>query len=108
MIVFGGHGCGGVTDNNDGGMYNPLTNTWTPMTKNGAPSPRFAPAMVWTGSRVLLWGGGCWNAPGCTGPNNDGFLFSEELYKKAWQRWFGLLTSYGALRAEKRRRKHGP
>ncbi len=45
---------------NTGARYNPATDTWTPITTEGAPSPRSQgrPA-VWTGKGMLFFGG--WN-----------------------------------------------
>jgi len=42
---------------NNGALYNPVANTWTPMTTAGAPIPRDAAAAIWTGSEMLVWGG---------------------------------------------------
>ena len=41
----------------DGGAYNPSTDTWRPISVEGAPSPREAFSTAWTGSEVLIWGG---------------------------------------------------
>jgi N-acetylneuraminic acid mutarotase len=57
MIVFGGNASPtGAT--NVGRRYNPVTNVWT-LTSVGAgvPAPRYAHAAVWTGSRMIVWGG---------------------------------------------------
>ena len=58
MIVWGG------VDLNDpfnplatGARYNPTTNTWTPISTVGAPSGRSAHTAVWTGSKMIIWGG---------------------------------------------------
>lgn len=45
------------TITNDGGRYNPSTNTWTSMNTTGAPSPRAQLTGVWTGSYMVVWGG---------------------------------------------------
>jgi hypothetical protein len=49
---------------NTGGRYNPMTNTWTPTSLIGAPSPRLRHTAVWTGQEMIIWGGvnaeGCW------------------------------------------------
>lgn len=67
MIVWGGHNYDseileGVipisgTEFNTGGRYNPATNTWTPISTRGAPSRRFDHVAVWTGEKMLVWGG---------------------------------------------------
>lgn len=42
---------------NTGGIYDPVTDTWTATATTGAPSARYHHTAVWTGSRMLLWGG---------------------------------------------------
>lgn len=58
MIVWGGRtgGTGGSLLNS-GGRYNPATHAWLPTTLAGAPSGRTGHVAVWTGSRMLVWGG---------------------------------------------------
>jgi N-acetylneuraminic acid mutarotase len=55
MVVWGG--ATSTFDTNTGGRYNPATNKWTQMSTAGAPEARNAAAGVWTGSKVLIWGG---------------------------------------------------
>lgn len=61
VILWGGNaviGIGyGVTG--DGGRYNPATNTWTPLPSSAAnvPTPRHGHTAVWTGSKMIVWGG---------------------------------------------------
>ncbi|MBN2507344.1 MAG: immunoglobulin domain-containing protein, partial [Verrucomicrobia bacterium] len=45
------------TTYNDGARYNPVTDTWTPMTTEDAPESRTGHTAVWTGMRMLVWGG---------------------------------------------------
>lgn len=40
-----------------GAMYNPVADTWTPISTSGAPEGRRSVGAVWTGSRMLVWGG---------------------------------------------------
>lgn len=67
MLVWGGtvtdyktaHGCmatpcGGLSD---GGAYNPSTDTWTALPLTPLPRPRYGQTAVWTGSKMLVWGG---------------------------------------------------
>ncbi len=63
MIIWGGVNDAesrGVSDSNryigTGALYNPETDTWTPITNVGAPSPRLASG-VWDGEGLLLFGG---------------------------------------------------
>ena len=59
MIVWGGiTGPGdGTTVLNDGGRYDPVTDTWKPVSLVGAPAARLNHLAVWTGTKMLIWGG---------------------------------------------------
>jgi N-acetylneuraminic acid mutarotase len=59
MIVWGGLG-GGLGSGprlNTGGVYDPATNSWTATSTAGAPTPRYGQGLVWTGSKMVVWGG---------------------------------------------------
>jgi N-acetylneuraminic acid mutarotase len=58
MIVYGGFTSSGGTVSalNDGYRYNPLTNAWSALPVNSLGGRR-VPAVVWTGSRLIVWGG---------------------------------------------------
>jgi len=61
MIVWGGN-LGWCPDigclyANLGGRYDPVTDTWRPMSTDGAPSPRRFHTAIWTGSELIIWGG---------------------------------------------------
>jgi N-acetylneuraminic acid mutarotase len=59
MIVWGGHnGSLPVPDLNTGGRYNPSTDSWTATSTTNAPSARESHTAVWTGSEMIVWGGG--------------------------------------------------
>lgn len=57
MLIWGG------TDDpffdwfNSGGRYDPETDSWTAISTVNAPSPRHLHTAVWTGNRMLVWGG---------------------------------------------------
>lgn len=60
MIVWGGYTID--QDNrsklaNTGAMWDPTKNTWAPISTENAPSPRVRHAAVWTGSKLIIWGG---------------------------------------------------
>jgi N-acetylneuraminic acid mutarotase len=58
MVVWGGtltHE--GIDRINTGGRYDPVTDSWTPTSISGAPPPRVLASAVWTGSRMIIWGG---------------------------------------------------
>lgn len=57
MLVWGGMLPKAGTLAGDGAAYDPNTDTWRPMSTTGAPSPRHSHRAVWTGSKMLVWGG---------------------------------------------------
>jgi hypothetical protein len=59
MIVWGGYRREGATSilTNTGGVYDPTTDTWTPTSTIGAPTARDTHAAVWTGTKMIVWGG---------------------------------------------------
>jgi hypothetical protein len=70
MIVWGGYNKNGWT--NGGGRYNLSTNSWKPTSLAGCPIPRGYHVGVWTGSRMLIWGG--WN--GAIGNFDTGSIYN--------------------------------
>jgi ankyrin repeat protein/N-acetylneuraminic acid mutarotase len=63
LVVWGGVNdveAKGLSDSNrylgGGALYNPETDTWSPITNAGAPSPRLTSG-VWTGDNLLFFGG---------------------------------------------------
>ncbi len=69
MIIWGGsaRAGGALNAKNDGAIYDPATNTWTPMSSQGAPSAREDHTAVWTGSRMIVFGGSIANIGNCVG-----------------------------------------
>ena len=62
MIIWGGYSPdpddGSLQPVNTGGRYNPSTNTWlATATAAGVPTARADHSAVWTGSRMVVWGG---------------------------------------------------
>ena len=60
MIVWGGikfNSMAAPTVFNNGGIYDPQTNSWRAVSTSGAPAARFAHSAVWTGSEMIVWGG---------------------------------------------------
>jgi N-acetylneuraminic acid mutarotase len=55
MIVWGGYYDGKYF--NDGGRYDPATDTWRATSLTGAPSARRYHVVAWTGVELILWGG---------------------------------------------------
>jgi N-acetylneuraminic acid mutarotase len=57
MIVWGGFDGSGSTYPENGGMYDPASNTWRRMISHGAPEGRTGVVAVWTGREMLIFGG---------------------------------------------------
>jgi N-acetylneuraminic acid mutarotase len=58
MIIWGGRSADYSTEYGDGARYNPATDTWQPISMVDAPSPRRGHTAVWTGTEMIVWGGG--------------------------------------------------
>lgn len=63
MIVWGGTRNDSNNFTDTGGLYNPVDDTWSPISSSGAPRGRCCFAGAWTGStgphanRLIVWGG---------------------------------------------------
>lgn len=72
MVVWGGSSCCTVTGPNgprdDGGAYDPATDSWTALGTTEPPSARESHTAVWAGTGMIVWGGflapggGAWDA----------------------------------------------
>ena len=62
MVVWGGLSGAYPQDVNTGGQYDPAQDTWTPTATLDAPSARIGFTSVWTGARILIWGGSRYSA----------------------------------------------
>ena len=60
MIVWGGQTQAGsvLPVTATGGIYDPVTDTWTATSTTNAPAARPYGTAVWTGSEMIVWGGG--------------------------------------------------
>jgi hypothetical protein len=56
MIVWGGSDAF-ESYVNTGGAYDPATDTWTATSTANAPTARYQHTAVWTGSKMIVWGG---------------------------------------------------
>jgi hypothetical protein len=83
MIVWGG--TNGESYFNNGGIYDPVSNTWTALPTTGAPISRVYHSVVWTGTKMIVWGGG---AGVVQGAFNDG-----GIYNPARNIWEPLTTT---------------
>jgi hypothetical protein len=57
VLLWGGGPFGSAVAYGDGKIFKPSPNKWQSMSGDGAPSPRRNPVAVWTGTRMLIWGG---------------------------------------------------
>ncbi|HQQ78585.1 MAG TPA: hypothetical protein PLB01_14615 [Thermoanaerobaculia bacterium] len=59
MLVWGGldRFSGSNVYPSVGGAYNPASDTWSALSTGSQPAPRAAPVFVWTGAKLVLWGG---------------------------------------------------
>jgi len=59
MVVWGGadYPSPSWALGNTGGKYDPQTDSWSATTTTGAPTARMNHRAIWTGSRMILWGG---------------------------------------------------
>jgi N-acetylneuraminic acid mutarotase len=74
MIVWGGTGCNLDCFLSTGGRYNPGSDSWTPTSTTNAPSARYLHTAVWTGTEMIVWGGGGYpgtNTGGRFNPDTD-------------------------------------
>ncbi len=73
MIVWGGYdGSTAQFEVNTGGIYDQATDTWTATSTTNAPSARYGHSAVWTGSKMVVWGG-----LGDSGDVNTGGVYSN-------------------------------
>ena len=79
MIVWGGGS--DYQFFNDGGLYNPVIDTWREVASTHGLSGRWAHAAVWTGREMIIWGGrGSFSA---SDHQNDGALYNP--YTNTWR-----------------------
>jgi N-acetylneuraminic acid mutarotase len=83
MVVWGGWSYRvGDTWFGDGARYDPVANTWTPTSLVNAPSARYQMSAAWTGSLMLIWGGG-----------DDTGVATGGRYDPASDTWTSMITA---------------
>jgi hypothetical protein len=92
MIIWGGADSAGAV--NTGLLYDTSSGSWSQVTTTGAPSARYYHTAAWTGSGMLIWGGGG------TGIFSDG-----AIYDPATDTW--TASSAGASTTPSARYQHG-
>jgi N-acetylneuraminic acid mutarotase len=85
MIVWGGTDTIPTGNSvNTGGSYDPTSDTWTGTTTMNAPSARYLHTAVWTGSKMIVWGG--YDA-------NVGVVSTGGIYDPATDTWTATSTT---------------
>ncbi|MEJ5165595.1 MAG: hypothetical protein WHV67_01030 [Thermoanaerobaculia bacterium] len=81
MIVWGGYYYDKKSIfSNTGARYNPDKNTWAKISTENAPSGRWLHSAVWTGSEMIVWGGGYYDGM-------ENFLNTGGRYNPAEDSW---------------------
>ncbi len=86
-IVWGGMNAAENGFLGTGAMFDPVLNTWTPMSTSGAPAARNEFQCIWLGDRMWLFGG---NNNGGFGTLTDGFY-----YNPTTDQWSSFNTANG-------------
>ena len=84
MVVWGGSHLDAnntVVYDTTGAMYDPVTNSWSPMSTVGAPTARGGYQAIWSGTKLIVWGGA--SGPSQTTFPTDGALFDPVT--NTWQ-----------------------
>ena len=80
MIVWGGWGAGPGPVLNTGGRYNPSTDSWAATSTTNAPHARTDHTAVWTGTEMIIWGGGLTPKYGREIQSQHGYLEGHQHY----------------------------
>src|SRR5438094_71137 len=57
MLVWGGADNQSYPYSDDGGRYDPATDSWAPISSGNTPAARLEHTAVWTGTEMIVWGG---------------------------------------------------
>jgi hypothetical protein len=97
MLVWGGSaGLNCQNPSNDvqsGAVYDPVSDTWAPMSSLGAPSKRRDPGAVWTGDRMIVWGGISRTYFEPTQTCNTQYFGDGAIYDPATDTWSPVATA---------------
>ncbi|MGZ3722496.1 MAG: Kelch repeat-containing protein [Bdellovibrionales bacterium] len=84
MIVWGGRlDSSGTNLSNTGMSYDPVTNLWSPISTTNAPSARYAHTAVWTGTKMIVWGG----------YSGSAYLSDGGIYDPATNTWTAMTAA---------------
>ena len=97
MIVWAGYGGEALpldyTVLQDGAAYDPANDTWITVASDGAPSARDGHTAVWTGSEMIVWGGGnyfydYYNTGGIYNPTTDSWRETSTIGAPEERRYY--------------------
>ena len=88
MIVWGGEEVNPNPTRGTGGRFSPSTDTWVATSSNNGPSPRMNHTAVWTGTKMIVWGGYAHDVNG-----NEHFLNTGGKYDPATNSWIATGTA---------------
>lgn len=89
MIVFSGNPEGDQSAQpGPGGRYDPISDTWTLTSLDGAPELRWHHSAVWTGTEMLVWGGS----------SDAGWINTGGRYDPATDTWRPMSTDGAPVR----------
>lgn len=83
FIIWGGKETGGGYTNGSGGRYNPSTNSWTATSTTGVFAGRDQMTPIWTGSKMILYGG----------RDSSTALSGGRIYDPSGDSWTTMATS---------------
>ncbi|HKQ98350.1 MAG TPA: hypothetical protein VJV75_10775, partial [Candidatus Polarisedimenticolia bacterium] len=86
MLVWGGSNTGLNSELNSGGRYDPTADRWTPISFLQAPTPRVHHVAVWTGTRMIVWGGFGFSPSSGLEPGNLGSGSAYDPQTDTWSR----------------------
>jgi N-acetylneuraminic acid mutarotase len=85
MIVWGGDDSYNFLST--GGRYNPTTNTWQSTSTNNVPDAREKHTAVWTGSKMIVWGGYYYDG------TSSHYLNTGGMYDPITDQWVSTSTT---------------
>lgn len=80
IVIFGGSTGNSVRSDGAELFYNGTSWQWLPLNPTNAPAGRYGHGAVWTGSRVLIWGG----VDGSGNSRSDGSLYDPDNNSSPW------------------------
>jgi N-acetylneuraminic acid mutarotase len=93
MMIWGGYSTtsGDLVYPAEGGRYDPLTDTWLPMSTTGVPELRYEHTAIWAGDEMIVWGGKKfeWTAGGAA----TSYFMTGGRYSPATDSWAPLSTA---------------